>query len=340
MDVEDPALERADDLGTEQSQVPREDQVIDLGSAEDAEHRSVERRAIGVRRGRDDLERHPVGFGPGERDGRVPVAHHERDPRPDDGIVQERLEVRALAGGEDGDARLGHGATLGTPPRPVNVAARPGAGSHAAPRPRRGRRHRRYAALVPGDERSSRGADRCSVHPAQPQVARCEVCDRAMCLACAIPVRGVTVGQECLALTLGDGAPPPSGPDRPPVDVARWVTFAGFALAVAATLLPWSRFGTGSEPFGAWGDTFRWSLVAGVAAVTGLVLTLLRGRSVWATPALAVTIVSASILAIVDPPAFTSPWLGPWLALGGGVTALVGASIARLRIRRASVARV
>ncbi len=51
----------------------------------------------------------------------------------------------------------------------------------------------------------------------------------------------------------GDEAPPPSAPDRPPVDVARWVTIAGFALAVAATLLPWSRFGTGSEPFGAWG---------------------------------------------------------------------------------------
>jgi hypothetical protein len=161
-----------------------------------------------------------------------------------------------------------------------------------------------------------------------------------MCLACAIPVRGITVGQECLAVTLGDEAPPPSPPERPPVDVARWITLGGFAVAVVATLVPWSRFGTGSEPFGAWGDSFRWSLVVAVAAVIGLVLAATRPGSRGPLLGAAVIVVSASILAVADPPAFTSPWLGPWLALAGGATSLVGAAMHRGRVRRAATARV
>ena len=160
-----------------------------------------------------------------------------------------------------------------------------------------------------------------------------------MCLACAIPVRGVTVGQECLGLVLGDEAPPASAPEGPPVDLLQWLTVGGFALAVAATLVPWSRFGTGSEPFGAWGDSFRWSLVVAVAAVAGLVLAATRMRSTIVLAA-ALVVVVASLLSITDPPAFTSPWLGPWLGLGAGVVALIGASIALARAHRASLARV
>jgi hypothetical protein len=161
-----------------------------------------------------------------------------------------------------------------------------------------------------------------------------------MCLACAIPVRGMTVGQECLELVLGDEAPPPSPPETPPVDVARWISLGGFALAAVATLVPWSRFGTGSEPLGAWGDSFRWSLVAAVAAVVGMLLAATRPRSRGAVLAAAVIVVSASILSVTDPPAFTSPWLGPWLALAGGATALVGAGMRLGRVRRATTARV
>jgi len=162
-----------------------------------------------------------------------------------------------------------------------------------------------------------------------------------MCLACAIPVRGATVGQECLALALGDEAPPPSAPERPPVDVVRWITVAGFALATAATLVPWSRFGTGSEPFGAWGDTFRWSLVAAVAALAGVILGASRVRAAPALLALAIVVVAASALSVADPPAFTSPWLGPWLALAGGVVALAGAAVrVGRRPRRAALTRV
>jgi hypothetical protein len=161
-----------------------------------------------------------------------------------------------------------------------------------------------------------------------------------MCLACAIPVRGITVGQECLAVALGDEAPPPSPPGAPPIDVARWITVGGFLLAAVATLLPWSRFGTGSEPLGAWGDSFRWSLVAAVAAVVGLLLAATRSRSDGGVVVVAAIVVVASILAVADPPAFTSPWLGPWLAIAGGGTAGVGAGMHLGRVRRATTARV
>jgi hypothetical protein len=161
-----------------------------------------------------------------------------------------------------------------------------------------------------------------------------------MCLTCAIPVRGITVGQECLAVALGDEAPPESPPITPPVDVSRWITAGGFAVAVVATLLPWSRFGTGSEPFGAWGDSFRWSLVAAVAGVVGLFLAATRPRSRGGVVVAAAIVVAASILSVADPPAFTSPWLGPWIALAGGATALVGAGMRLGRFRRATTARV
>ena len=161
-----------------------------------------------------------------------------------------------------------------------------------------------------------------------------------MCLACAIPVRGITVGQECLALALGDEAPPPSPPETPPIDVARWITLGGFALAAIATLVPWSRFGTGSEPLGAWGDSFRWSLVAAVAAVVGLLLAATRSRNLGPVVVAAAIVVVTSILSVADPPAFTSPWLGPWFALAGGAIAFVGAGMRLGRVRRTTTARV
>ena len=74
-----------------------------------------------------------------------------------------------------------------------------------------------------------------------------------MCLPCATPVRGQVYGAECLSSVLGPevaagvGTPPPASDAR-----ARSVARLGFVLATLATMLPWSRFGPGSEAFGAW----------------------------------------------------------------------------------------
>jgi hypothetical protein len=186
---------------------------------------------------------------------------------------------------------------------------------------------------VPGDERT-RGAERCSVHAAAASVATCDGCGRELCLSCAIPVRGRILGVECLASALGPDAPVPLVEEREPGWPARRVAAVAFAAAVIATVLPWSRFGRGAEVFGAWGTTPSWSVLVAVAAVAGLAASLLF--RVWPhlvrtseamVAVAAVVVVAGSILALARPPAFTSPWLGPWVALGAGLAAS-GASFA------------
>lgn len=101
-------------------------------------------------------------------------------------------------------------------------------------------------------------------------------------------------------------------------------------MCVVATALPWSRFGPGSGAFGAWRGDARWALAAAVAATVGAAIWLaerLVGR-VWRSttrslPGLGALIALASGMAILDPPAFTRPWIGPWLALAGGLGCLV-----------------
>ncbi len=76
----------------------------------------------------------------------------------------------------------------------------------------------------------------------------------------------------------------------------------------------------------------RWSLVAALAAVAGLVLALVQrsGRSRTArwdalVTSLGVTVVVGSSLSLVFPPAFSRPWIGPWAAIAAGSVA-AGAS--------------
>lgn len=193
---------------------------------------------------------------------------------------------------------------------------------------------------MPSDERTTKGAERCDLHPASPSVARCDGCGRPLCLSCATPVRGRVLGAECLADALGPDSPPPDPPPgRARPSVGEVLAGAAFALAVAATFLPWTRFGEGSGLFGAWGRSFRWSMVAAVAAVLGLAVWLLqralhrppgRLRTAVQTP-LAVLVTVGAALAIVRPPSFTHAWIGPWLALVSGAVALA----ARLFERRA-----
>ena len=161
-----------------------------------------------------------------------------------------------------------------------------------------------------------------------------------MCLSCAVPVRGRTLGAECLATALGPDAPVPATVEREAGAGSRVVARTALALAVVATLLPWSRFGIGAEPLGAWSRAPNWSMLAALSSVAGLGTVLGRrfaaghGRAWDALSAVAGGLVAlGSALAIVRPPDFTSPWIGPWVALVAGLLA-AGASVAAYRFAR------
>jgi hypothetical protein len=196
-------------------------------------------------------------------------------------------------------------------------------------------------------EPTTRSSERCDLHPGSPSVATCDGCGRPLCLACAVPVRGSVLGAECLAEVLGPGlGPEPS----PPPDRGRflWAVIGiAFAISAVASLLPWTRFGEGSGLFGAWGRHAEWSLLAAVAATTGLAAWLVasrsasRARRLWVAveAALGAAVFLGAALAAVHPPPFTRPWVGTWGACIGGAIAL-GAAIARLRLREPEASRV
>jgi hypothetical protein len=174
----------------------------------------------------------------------------------------------------------------------------------------------------------------CATHPGRPAVARCGVCDRPLCLACAVPVRGEAIGAECLSAVLGDeGVPAP--PERAHRPAAPFLLLLGALVALAGTALPWTRFGPGSGAFGAWSGTIRWSVVAAVAALVtavialALVLRYLRRVVRWGwfvlptVPAFVAGL--AAVLHAVNPPSFTRPWIGGWVTLGGATVAILAA---------------
>ena len=165
-----------------------------------------------------------------------------------------------------------------------------------------------------------------------------------MCLACSTPVRGENFGTECLADVLGPGAET-TDPARPSPDRGiRTFALAAFGVAVLATALPWSRFGPGSDVFGAWTRSGgHWSLVAALAAIAGLALTGARLVSRLREPAWDVTIAGlgalvmvASLLSVLFPPAFSRPWLGPWFAVAAGAVACGTSILAARTVRQTS----
>lgn len=178
------------------------------------------------------------------------------------------------------------------------------------------------------EERTSKAGSRCRLHPGSHTVAACDVCRRALCLACAIPVRGQTLGAECLATILGPDARVPELAYPEPGAAARRVARWAFGLAVLSTLLPWSRVGVGSGAFGGWTDPPRWATVAAVAALVGLVLSVAQrllgslapawGAALAGTAAL---VVVGTALALWRPPDFSGTWLGPVVALPAGLAA-------------------
>jgi hypothetical protein len=190
---------------------------------------------------------------------------------------------------------------------------------------------------MPTEERTAKGTERCATHPSRITVGTCDVCGRPLCVECAVPVRGRVLGTECLSEVLGDDIPV-SSPPRPwrrlrsPADR---VTGTLLAVAALATLLPWTRFSTGSGFAGAWAFDVRWSMLAASAAAIGLAVWSAFGRrpSVTRTDAiLAGAVVGAgSLLAALNPPPFTKPALAPWIGLAAGSGAAIAGAYARLR---------
>jgi hypothetical protein len=184
---------------------------------------------------------------------------------------------------------------------------------------------------VPTDERTAKGTDRCETHPGAPSVARCDRCDRALCVSCAVPVRGRILGPECLAEALGPDAPVrplPPALERPGMGLVG----IAFAAAVLVTLLPWTRFGHASGPLDAW-RWARWSLVAAIAAAVGLLLWAVqwwRPRIVDHAAAVGLgclggIVAAAGVLAALFPPSLTKGTLVPWLEAFAGLAAAAAA---------------
>jgi len=178
--------------------------------------------------------------------------------------------------------------------------------------------------VEPDEQATSLGP--CERHPGKPSVATCDECGRPLCLTCAVPVRGRVLGPGCLSRELGpELAPSPPAPaaGRPIL----LVTGIGFAAAAISTALPWKKFGEGSGPLGAWGLAPRWSILAGVAALLGLLVwatVSLRGRrpgTKWAAALrlLAILVASGAVLHLqaVDQvnlcfPVEVFPYTDPW----------------------------
>ena len=184
---------------------------------------------------------------------------------------------------------------------------------------------------------TTKGTERCEVHPGSVSIARCARCDRTLCIACALPVRGAVLGPECLpADVAAEGGV--ADVRRPPM--SRWWLATGVALLAlaATTAFPWTGFGVGSGWFGAWGLPLRWSTLAAIAGAAAALLWISRrGPSrlvVWAVASLSILAAAGAGLAIANPPPFTAASAAPWVALAAG---LAGAGLSLAGARRQGV---
>jgi hypothetical protein len=139
-------------------------------------------------------------------------------------------------------------------------------------------------------------------------------------------VRGRLIGPECLGAVLGE-PPPGTAPAAPGRPRGTLLGISGFAGIVLLTILPWSRFGDSSHPFGAWSR--HWSLLALLAALAGLGLALaasrlpaLRTVEPVAAVMLAIVAVAAAVLHAIHPPPLSVATPVPWLAGALGCLAL------------------
>ena len=182
---------------------------------------------------------------------------------------------------------------------------------------------------------------RCANHPAVASVGACDVCARALCLSCAIPVLGRVIGPECLSKVLVDAPPPPQVP-APVGPAGRTLALIGFVVVLLTSVFPWSRFGDSSRYFGAWAP--HWSLVSVAAALLGLIYVLIDRVRPLDPRVLTAGLFSCSVVAgaaallhYLNPPLLSESTRWPLVAMGGAVVALAGASmnlVALVRARR------
>ena len=157
-----------------------------------------------------------------------------------------------------------------------------------------------------------------------------------MCLSCAVPVRGGTVGNECLTRVLGPDAPAgPAVDRRAPGDVEFLLAGLGFLACAVATVIPWTNSLTSSHVrgfLGTWETSpLSWALLSAAAAALGVAGWLLvRFRpSLRGVPALVLLAMVAgavfvgAVLFLADPPFATHPFLGPWLTAGAAALTAV-----------------
>jgi len=106
---------------------------------------------------------------------------------------------------------------------------------------------------------------------------------------------------------------------------------------MVATMFPWTRFGTASGWFGAWGTPLRWSTVTTVAASFALIVWLVRRRparaTAWAVATLSFVAAAGAELAIINPPPFTRASAAPWIAVVAGVAAGVASLVSARKLR-------
>jgi hypothetical protein len=181
------------------------------------------------------------------------------------------------------------------------------------------------------DRVDSKTAQRCHRHPGQAAIASCNRCGVSLCVSCAVPVRGEVLGPECIGEVVGvDTLRPPADA----LDPGRLGLIGGFGLliAAAATCIPWTWFGSGATVFGAWSLDRRWSMLAAVASVLGLVVwfaSRLRRAELADVVAMVAGSVAAAaaVLAVLNPPPLTHASIGPWLTTVGGVVAAAAGAI-------------
>ena len=103
--VDHPAREAREEGGVDELHVAREHDELDPRAVEPRRHREVARPAVGVLRGRERAHRHAGRRGAVQRAGtRLVRAHgHDLDAVAAVHVVEDRLQVRALARREDAD---------------------------------------------------------------------------------------------------------------------------------------------------------------------------------------------------------------------------------------------
>lgn len=177
----------------------------------------------------------------------------------------------------------------------------------------------------------------CANHSAISAVGSCDVCRKAICLSCAVPVRGRLICHECLGNVLEDVSIAPRPPELRGLPVqGDWLAIAGLALVVVLSVFPWTRFGDKSGYLEAW--SLHWSLVAVGGSAAGLAFAV-RALRRPTDPRLAAAVYSgmglvvggASILYHRHPPGspLASAAVTPKLALLGALLALVGGLVKR-----------